>query len=383
MKDQFLLDPKVIYLNHGSYGATPKSVFDRYQFWQRELEFQPVDFISRRVPHLLRQAREALAQYFNTCSENIVYMTNVTFAINAVARSLKLFAGDEVLASTQEYGAMDRTWQFLSRKQGFKYINIPISLPVTTPEQYIEDLWQGVNENTRVIYLSHISSPTSIIAPIKEICRRARSQGILTVIDGAHVAGQIPLDLTDLGVDFYGGNLHKWLCAPKGAGYLFAAPQVQHLLEPLIVSFGWESDRPNHVRMVEYYEYMGTRDFAAFLAVPDAIEFQRINHWDQVRERCHLYAQDCLKRATSLTGLTPLYAPLSDWYAQMVTIPLPEQLDIAQFRIRLYEEFHIEVPVIAWNGHPYVRVSFQAYNSLDDLNTFITAFGKSLEGIQL
>ena len=382
MKDQFLLDPQVVYLNHGSFGATPKPVFDRYQFWQRELERQPVDFLSRRVPNLLRNAREVLAQYFNTGPENIVYMTNVTFAINAVARSLKLFEGDEVLASTQEYGAMDRIWLYLSRKQGFKYINVPISLPVTTPEKYMDDLWQGVNENTRVIFISHISSPTSIIAPVKEICLRAHSQGILTVIDGAHVAGQIPLDLTDLGADFYGGNLHKWLCAPKGAGFLYAAPSSQHLLEPLIVSFGWESDISSHVPLVDYYEYMGTRDYAAFLAVPDAINFQRINDWDLVRKRCHSYAQDCLIQTSSLTGLMPLYAPNSSWYAQMVTIPLPEQLDIARLKTRLYEDFHIEVPILVWNGHPFARVSFQAYNTLDDLNAFINALRQSLDGIQ-
>jgi len=374
MKDQFLLDPQIVYLNHGSFGATPKPVFERYQYWQRELERQPVDFIGRRAPGLLRQARETLAQYFNTGAENVVYMTNVTFAINAVARSLKLGPGDEVLASNQEYGAMDRTWLFLSRKQGFKYINVPITLPVTSSDQYLDDLWQGVNENTRVIYISHISSPTSIIAPVKEICARARSQGILTVVDGAHVAGQIPLDLTDLQVDFYGGNLHKWLCAPKGSGFLYAAPQVQHLLEPLIVSFGWEADIPNSTRLVDYYEYMGTRDYAAFLAVPDAIEFQRTNHWDQVRQQCHAYAQESLAQAIELTGVTPLYSPQSSWFAQMVTIPLPEQVDLDRFRTRILDEFHIVVPVMLWNGHPFIRVSFQAYNSQEDQKLLMNAY---------
>ena len=244
MRDQFLLDPNVVFLNHGSYGATPRIVFERYQAWQLELEHQPVDFIGRRAKDLLQNAREKLANYFHACPENLVYMTNVTVALNAVARSLQLNPDDEVLTTDQEYGAMNRMWRFSSGKQGFKYINVPINLPVTTPENYIADLWKGVTDHTRVIFLSHISSPTSIIAPIREICRKAREQGILTVIDGAHVAGQLPLDLEDLGADFYGGNLHKWLCAPKGAGFLYAAPQVQHLLESLVVSFGWESDAP-------------------------------------------------------------------------------------------------------------------------------------------
>jgi isopenicillin-N epimerase len=373
MRDQFLLDPQVVYLNHGSFGATPKPVFERYQFWQRELERQPTDFIGRRAPKLLSHAREVLAQYFNTSAENIVFMTNVTFAINAVARSIKLCPGDEVLASNQEYGAMDHTWLFLSRKQGFKYINDPVSLPVTSPERYVDDLWQGVNENTRVIFISHISSPTSVIAPVKEICQRARSQGIITVIDGAHVPGQIPLDLTDLPVDFYGGNLHKWLCAPKGAGFLYAAPRVQHLLEPLIVSYGWEDNIPDSARLVDYFQYIGTRDYAAFLAVPDAIEFQNTNHWDRVREKCHNLAKECLIQVTEMTGASPLYSPQSNWFAQMVTIPLPDYIDPVQVRSRLLEEYHIEIPVIAWNGHPYVRVSFQAYNSMEDLEILLNA----------
>lgn len=378
MKDQFLLDPQVVYLNHGSFGATPKPVFERYQFWQRELERQPVDFLGRRAPTLLHEAREKLALFLNAGTENIVYMTNVTFAINAVARSLKLSAGDEVLASTHEYGAMNRTWLFLSRKQGFQYINIPISLPVTTSDRYIDDLWQHVTEHTRVIYLSHISSPTSIIAPVKEICRKARSQGILTVIDGAHAPGQIDLDLIDLEVDFYGGNLHKWLCAPKGAGFLYAAPQVQNLLEPLIVSFGWESDLPNPMHLVSYYEYMGTRDYAAFLAVPDAIDFQHTHNWAQVRKRCHSMARDCLLQFTQLTGEVPLYDPQSDWYAQMVTIPLPGSIDLDRFRSSLINDFHIVVPVSTWNDHPHIRVSFQAYNTLKDLETLVTALRREL-----
>ncbi len=381
MKEQFLLDPQVIFLNHGSFGATPIPVFERYQYWQRELERQPVDFIGRRAPDLLRQSREVLANYFNTGAEDLVYMTNVTFAINAVARSLTLSAGDEVLATNQEYGAMNNTWKFLSWKHGFKYINFPISLPVTTPERFIEDLWQGVNEKTKVIFLSHISSPTSVIAPVQEICKRARAQGILTVIDGAHVAGQIPLDLSDIGADFYGGNLHKWLCAPKGSGFLYAAPQVKHLLEPLVVSFGWENNIHNSSKMVDYYEYMGTRDISAFLAVPDAIEFQQRYHWDQVRSRCHMMARDCLVQTTSLTGEEPLYSSHSDWFAQMVTIPLPESIDLSRVRNELLEKYHIEVPFMLWNGHPYVRVSFQAYNSRDDLKAFTNALQQLLRPV--
>ncbi len=373
MREQFLLNPGIIFLNHGSFGATPRPVFECYQAWQLELERQPVDFIGRRSKDLLRHAREDLAVYLHTSATNLVYMTNVTAALNAVARSLRLKDGDEVLATNQEYGALDRTWKFLSHQQGFKYINTPVVVPVTTPEKYIEDFWQGVTPRTRVIFISHISSSTSIIAPVKEICRRARSQGILTVIDGAHAPGQLPLNLEEIGADFYGANLHKWLCAPKGSGFLYAAQDVQSLLQPLIVSYGWEIDPPVVSRLVDLYEYVGTRDLAPFLAVPEAIAFQNKNHWELIRQRCHELAKTCMVELTHFTGLTPLYAPDSSWYAQMVTIPIPEKTDLTLLKNRLLDDFHIEVPFLTWGNQPYMRVSFQAYNTPQDLEIFLSA----------
>jgi isopenicillin-N epimerase len=373
MKEFFLLDPNIIFLNHGSFGATPRPVFERYQAWQLELERQPVEFIGRRSKDLLHQSRETLAGFFHTKPDNLVYMTNVTVALNAVARGLSLSVEDEVLASNQEYGALDKTWRFLAQKEGFKYINTPIDLPVTTQEKYIEDLWRGVTPKTRVIFISHISSSTSVIAPIQEICQRARRQGIMTIIDGAHVAGHIPLDLEDLGADIYGGNLHKWLCAPKGSGFLYAAPRVHHLLEPLVVSFGWESDASSGSRVVDLYEYIGTRDIAAFLSVPEAIKFQADHNWPQVRSQMHALASQCQIEICRLTGLEPLYSPTSNWFAQMVNIPLPVGIDLNHLKNTLYDEFHIEVPVGSWNGKPMIRVSFQAYNSQNDLDALCFA----------
>lgn len=377
MKEHFLLDPQVTFLNHGSYGATPKPVLECYQAWQVEMERQPVEFISRRVPTLLQEARQKLADYLHTGPDNLVFMTNVTVALNAVARSLSLKPGDEVLTTNQEYGALDKTWQFLALKQGFKYINTPIDMPVTTAAHYIKNLWSGVTPQTRVIFISQISSPTAVIAPIKEICRRARQQGILTIIDGAHAPGQIPVDLEDLGADFYGANLHKWLCAPKGSGFLYAATPVQALLEPLIVSFGWQSDQPGRSRLVDYYEYLGTRDVSAFLAVPAAIDFHKNMDWDTQRQRTHELAQQCIVEISQMTGLAPLYAPDSEWYAQMVSVPLPQSIDPQTLKNQLYDQFKIEIPVLTWNNIRLVRASFQAYNSRQDLEHLVSAL-KSL-----
>ena len=379
MKEHFLLDPQVIFLNHGSFGATPKPVFERYQSWQLELERQPVEFFGRRSKELLLQARAALAHYFHTEADNLVYMTNVTVAVNAVARRLKLTSGDEVLTTNQEYGALDRTWRFMAQKEGFKYINVPLQLPVTTPESYVQDFWSRVTPRTRVIFISHISSPTSVIAPIKEICRLAHARGILTVIDGAHAPGQIPLDLEDIGADFYGGNLHTWVCAPKGAGFLYASPRVHSLLEPLTVSYGWESDAPGTSRLVDLYEYIGTRDISAFLSVPAAIDFQEQHHWDAHRARTHALATECMLAITSLSRQEPLYPAGSDWYGQMVTVPLPPGTDLNMLKENLYNQYRIEVPMILWNNRPMVRVSFQAYNSHQDLEALLSALRSLLK----
>lgn len=186
-------------------------MFDVYQFWQRELERQPIEFLERRFVERMEISRSALADYFNTQRDDLVYVTNATVGVNIVARSLNLKPEDEVLSTDHEYGACDRTWRFLSRKLGFSYNNQPIELPLASAEEFLEQLWQGVTKRTRVIFLSHITSPTAIIFPVVEVCRHAREQGILTVIDGAHTPGQISLNLEEVGADFYTGNLHKWM----------------------------------------------------------------------------------------------------------------------------------------------------------------------------
>lgn len=378
LKQEFLLDPDVIFLNHGSFGATPRPVFERYQMWQRELEKQPVEFLGRKASPLLSTARASLAEYLGTRCDNLVFVTNVTEAINITARSLALAEGDEVLTSDMEYGAIDRTWRFLAQKQGFKYINQPVSVPVQNPEQVIQDIWSGVTGRTRVISLSHISSPTAMIFPVKEICRRARNQGILTLIDGAHVPGQIDLNLDDIDADFYGGNCHKWLCAPKGAGFLFAAPRVQHLIQPLIVSWGWQSEAPGQSQFVDYLEWTGTRDISAFLAVPDAIQFLKTHDWPRVRQACYSLASQAIAQISSLTGLSPLYPADSDLFAQMATARLPDSVDPVALHDALWSQFHIEIPLINWNGRKLIRFSFQAYNSEEDLNSLIAALQKLL-----
>lgn len=371
LKRYFLLDPAVTFLNHGSYGATPKLVFREYQRWQRELENQPVEFLGRRHDALMHGSREALAAYLGTQAENIVYTQNVTIALNIVARSLELGAGDEVLSTDHEYGALDRTWRFLSKERGFTYVNRPVSLD--SHDAFVESFFRGVTPRTRVIFLSHITSPTASIFPVEKIIQRAKEKEIITVIDGAHVAGQLPLHLDSLGADFYGGNLHKWLCAPKGAGFLYARPEVQGLLKPLVVSWGYEALMPSGSTFIDHNEWWGTRDIATFLTVPTAIRFQQEQDWAKVRSACHRLAVETWGRIHDLTGQIPLHSDPETWFAQMTVSTLPADTDIVTLKQRLYDEHRVEIPLIDWHGNKLIRLSVQGYNSKRDMDKLLAA----------
>lgn len=374
LRRHFLLDPSVTFLNHGSFGATPRPVFREYQRWQRLLEFQPVEFLGRRGPGLMAQARAALGAYLHAGADDLVFTQNVTIAVNIVARSLELGPGDEVLATDHEYGACERIWRFLAGERGFHFVTKPITLPLTTADAFVDALWQGVTPRTRLIFLSHVTSPTALILPVAEVCRRARAAGILTLIDGAHGPGQLPLDLAGLGADFYGGNLHKWLCAPKGAGFLYARPEVQDLLKPLVVSWGYEAEKPGPSRFIDHHEWWGTRDLAAFLSVPAAIEFQDRHDWEGVRAACHELARRAQEGVVRLTGLPPLH-PDHNWYAQMTTAPLPAETDLDRLKVALYDEYRIEVPLTERNGMKLIRISLQGYNAPGDVRRLIEVLG--------
>jgi isopenicillin-N epimerase len=371
----FLLRPDAAFLNHGSFGACPRPVFETYQAWQREIEAQPVEFLARRMSGLLAEARSRLGESLGAGGDNLVFVPNATHAINIVARSLDLEPGDEVLATDHEYGASDRTWRFNCAPRGARYVNMPIPLPLGTGEEMVEELWRGVTERTKVILVSHITSPTAVIFPVVEVCRRAREAGILTVIDGAHAPGQIDLSLEEMGADFYAGNCHKWLCAPKGAGFLYARPECQPLLRPLVVSWGWESETPGPSRFVDYFSWLGTDSPAAYLSVSAAIDFQREHSWPEARKACHALAAWARERLSALTGM-PQICP-DDSFAQMCSVELPAG-SIDKLGLRLWDEYLIEVPLVRWNGREFVRVSIQAYNRPEDVQRLEDALGELL-----
>lgn len=365
-RELFLLDPEVTFLNHGSFGATPRPVFAAYQAWQLELERQPVEFLGRRFPELLRTARQALAGFVHARAEELVLVPNATVALNTVARSLRLRPGDEILSTDHEYGAMDRMWRHLCRQTGATYQPAPVPLPVTTPQALADTVWAGVTPRTRVLFLSHITSPTALIFPVQELCRRARAAGILSIVDGAHALGQLDVRLDEIGADFYTANAHKWLCAPKGAAFLHARPEVQPLVEPLVISWGDLAPNPTGLPFLDEQQWTGTRDPAAQLSVPAAIRFWSDHDGERVLALCRDLARRARTELTAQLQQPPLCPDSTDWFAQLFAVPLPP-CDGPRLQSELYARHRVEVPVTRWRDRFLLRVSIQAYNSPADL----------------
>jgi len=381
LENDFLLDSTVVYLNHGSFGATPKPVFEAYQSWQRQLEAQPVEFLARKAPALLYQARSQLATYLNSQADDLVFVTNATTGLNIAAHSLALQSGDIILTTNHEYGAMDRTWRFLAQKQGFEYRSIHIPLPVPDTQTILDAFRNAITPNVKAIYLSHITSPTAVIFPVNEVCALARSLDVLSIVDGAHAPGQIPLNLKEIGADIYCGNLHKWLCAPKGSAFLWVRKEIQPLIQPLVVSWGWECENPGPSPFIDYLEWSGTRDISAFLAVGDAIDYQKRNGWKSVQNHCHDLAKMAELDLCQTLAVKSIYR-VSDQFAQMFSISLPRRVDPIKLKERLYSEYRIEVPVHSWEEHLILRVSIQAYNRILDIEKLKDALRAICQGVE-
>lgn len=370
-KQLFHLDPEVIFLNHGSFGACPRPVMNVYQDWQYRFERQPVKFI-RELEGFYTEAHSVLAAHLHVAAGDVAYVINATHGVNVVAQSLKLQPGDQILTTNHEYGACINAWTFACERSGAELVIQPIPLPVNSLQEIADHFWQGVTERTRVIYLSHITSPTALRLPVEEICRRARQVGILTVIDGAHAPGQLDLNLTEIGADFYVGNCHKWMMSPKGAGFLYTRPDLKHLIRPLIVGHSYYPNRvepcyPAHV------EAIGTRDPSAALSVPAAIEFMEKYQWETVRASCKALLSDAMEQIGLITGLPPVYPIGSDFYSQMAVVPIHPEFTPAEVQEIMLNPYHIEMPLPRWEGFYLMRISVQAYTTPDDLDCLVQA----------
>lgn len=372
LKDLFLVDKDITFLNFGSFGACPKPIFEKYQSLQRELENQPVQFFVKDGMVLLAEARKRLAEYINCHEDDVVYMTNPSYAINTIAKSFPMKEGDEILTTDLEYGALDRTWEYYCQRTGAKYVKQHIPLPIESKEAFIDAFWKGYSDKTKAIFISHMTSATGLILPVEEICEEAKKRGLITIVDGAHVPGHIPLDLKTLKADVYAGACHKWMMAPKGSSFLYVTREQQHWVDPLLISWGYNSDFPSHSQFLDYHQTAGTRDYSAFLTVPTCIDFMKENNWWSVASECKALVRDNIPRFTELLNTKPL-APVSEaFFGQLCSLPINTD-NPARLHDILLDEYKIEIPIPVENGQTYIRYSIQAFNTQEDLDTLKTA----------
>lgn len=368
-RSDFLLSEAYTHLNHGSFGACPKVIFNDYQKWQLKLEQDPVHFFTKEGLDRLQDSKIALGKYINCDADDIVYTTNPTYAINIIAKSLELNPGDEILATNHEYGALDRTWDFYCDKTGAKYIQQDIPIPLTSKEAFIESFWKGYTPNTKAVFISQITSMTALIFPVKEICEKAKSLGLITIVDGAHVPGHIPLDLQNIEADIYTGACHKWMLTPKGCSFLYVNKSIQNNFDPVIISWGYKADIPGKSHFLDYHQQQGTRDYAAFLTVPKAIDFLKKNNWTEVSKTANQMILDNYKSLCDLVGSEPICPVTSEFLGQICSIPVYlKNNDPTLLKTILFDTYKIEIPVFKLRDHVFMRLSTQAYVTQKDID---------------
>lgn len=367
LKDLFLLKKDIVYLNFGAYGSCPRPIFDVYQQFQLELETEPTVFVNETGPAYLKTAREALGAYLHCAGDELVYVVNPSYAVNIVAKSLDLKPGNEVLTTNLEYGPCDKTLDFYCKKTGATYIRQKIRFPLESKEDFIEQFVAGITGNTKLIFLSHITSSTGLRLPVEEICAVANERNILVYIDGAHAPGQLPIHLASLGADFYTGACHKWMMTPKGSSFLYVKKSLHYLLDPLVISWGYQTANPSGSLLIDNHQLQGTRDYAAFLTIPAAIQFMAQHQWDEVNKFCRELTQKNAQRFCDLMQ-TKANSPINDdFIAQLFSIPInisaPEKLHDL-----LYSNYQIQVPIPSHEGQYYLRYSIQGFNNQEDLD---------------
>jgi isopenicillin-N epimerase len=384
MRDQMLLDPTVINLNTGSFGPLSRPVFDAVTALRQRLAAEPMDFFVRQAPPLLAQARARLASFLHADARRLIFTVNTTSAINTVAAGLMLASPGEILMTDHEYGAMQWAWERAARRQGLTVRTLPLPRLPNDPGEIVAAAAQAMTPRTRLLFFSHVLSPTGMVLPARELCELARRRGILSVIDGAHAPAMIPLDLTEIDADFYAGNGHKWLLAPTGSGFLYLGRESAGRLLPLQVSWGWhfdparadEPDEFGSTPRIRAFEFEGTRDLCPWLAVPAAIEFQEAFGWTAIRSRMAElagYARLRLGENETLRLATPK-SPLM--HGSITAFELPPGTDPAQMRKELWEGYRIEAPVIERPDRLLIRASTHFYNTYEEIDWLAEALNR-------
>jgi isopenicillin-N epimerase len=370
------LDPEVVFLNHGSFGACPTAVLSAQQSFRQQLELEPLRFFGREFEPLLDKARDTLAAFVGADPLDLVFVPNATTGVNSVLRSLNFGPGDELLTTNHGYNACRNALEFVAQRSGAKIVVAPIPFPLESAEQIIESVLDCTSSRTKLALLDHITSQSALIFPIRTLVERLAEQGIDTLVDGAHAPGMVPLNLTEIGAAYYTGNCHKWMCAPKGSGFLVVRRDRQAQIRPLTISHGANSPRTDRSRFQLEFDWTGTNDPTAFLCIAEAIRVMDSmvsGGWSMVMEHNRKLALQA-RQLLCETLAQPIPYP-EELVGAIATIPLPAHfgspnllpsgIDVLQEW--LWEKHWIEVPIIPWTNPPQklIRVSAQLYNSID------------------
>ncbi len=374
------LDPAVTFLNHGSFGACPKIVLAAQQRWREQLEREPVKFFVRDYEPLLDEARNQLANFVGAEPEELAFVPNATTGVNAVLRSLVFQPGDELLTTDHEYNACRNALDYVAERSGARIVIAPVPFPIESPQQIVEEVIERVSLNTRLALLDHVTSQTGLIFPIQQLVKQLAEFGVDVLVDGAHAPGMVPLNLREIGAAYYTGNCHKWLCAPKGAAFLYVRRDRLKGIRPLTISHGANSPRRDRSRFWLEFDWMGSDDPSAYLCVPLAIKFMASllrGGWAELVARNHSLALTARKILLEKLNL-PAPCP-DDMLGSMASVPLPDG-DAAELHDLLFDKFNIEVPVIPWPAAPQrlIRISAQIYNKQEQYESLAKALGEVL-----
>ena len=369
-----------VYLNHGSFGLPPRAVVAARERWIAELNRNPMDFYLRHFEPLLQSTRAQLAEFVGTSPDNLAFVDNATYGMNVVARAFPLVAGDEVLLNDHEYGAVERIWHRRCDEVGAVVCTASLPAEIESADQVVDQLFASVTDRTRLIVISHITSPTAITLPVASICQRAQERGVAVCIDGPHAPAQVDIQLDALGCDFYTASCHKWLCATLGSGFVYVAPQWQNECEPLNKS--WGRLLPNvPEKWNEEFDWSGTRDPSPLLTIGTAIEFMNRIGIENYRRRSRWLSRRVRHLLEAEFGTRSLVPDDDPWYCSMAHVPLPENPGgYPGLQHSLWSDFGIEVPIIEFQGRWFVRVSSHLYNSTQQQDFLLSCLKTTVTG---
>lgn len=380
LKSHWGLDPDITYLNHGSFGACPIEVLRELQRLQVELEREPATFLSREASVRLGAARESLGEFVAADPDDLVYVPNVTVAINSVLRSLPLCQGDELIVSSHEYNASRNVLEYVAEQNRCRVVVVELPFPIAGPHVVLERMRDAITPRTRLALVDHVTSATGLLMPLSELIELFHEHDVEVLVDGAHAPGMIPVDLRALAPDYYTGNCHKWLCSPKGAGFLYVRPDLQGQVRPAVISHGANANLEGNARFRAEFEWTGTRDITPWLCVPKAISYLASllpGGWSEVMNRNHELVVEGRKLiAAALDVAVPCPEQM---LGSLATLHLPDMpdfdapaatsaLSLNPLQEALFRQYKIEVPVLSCpaSGKPMLRISAQLYNELSD-----------------